>query len=99
MVVANRPLTKHYWLEREKPRRPAFRRSVNDGEFMPSLVRRLWKTSMLNIAAGLLPYEEGVVAIDGKKIADRARSRRRVSAFRAFAVAHHRRERPSGMEL
>jgi NitT/TauT family transport system ATP-binding protein len=66
-------LTKHYWLERENQDVLALSDvsfSVNDGEFMAIVgPSGCGKTSMLNIVAGLLPYEEGVVAIDGKKIA------------------------------
>jgi NitT/TauT family transport system ATP-binding protein len=42
---------------------------VEDSEFM-AIVRPsgCGKTSMLNIVAGLLPYEEGNVSIDGKRV-------------------------------
>src|SRR5437867_532805 len=66
-------LTKHYWLEREDRNVLAVSDvsfSVNDGEFMEVVgPSGCGKTSMLNIVAGLLPYEEGSVAIDGKRIA------------------------------
>ena len=65
-------LTKHYWLERED--RNVFALSdvsfsVEDGEFMAIVgPSGCGKTSMLNIIAGLLPYEEGDVLIDGKRV-------------------------------
>src|SRR5256714_6260424 len=66
-------LTKHYWLERENRDVLAVSDisfSVEDGEFMAIVgPSGCGKTSMLNIIAGLLPYEEGSVAIDGKRIA------------------------------
>jgi len=66
-------LTKHYWLERENRDVLALADvsfSVEDGEFMAVVgPSGCGKTSMLNIVAGLLPYEEGSVAIDGKRIA------------------------------
>jgi NitT/TauT family transport system ATP-binding protein len=65
-------LTKHYWLEREDREVLALSDvsfSVDDGEFMAIVgPSGCGKTSMLNIIAGLLPYEEGNVAIDGKKV-------------------------------
>ena len=65
-------LTKHYWLERESTDVLALHDvslGVADGEFF-ALVgpSGCGKTSLLNIVAGLLPYEHGTVAIDGKKI-------------------------------
>ena len=66
-------LTKHYWLERENRDVLALSDisfSVNDGEFMAIVgPSGCGKTSMLNIVAGLLPYEEGAVVIDGKRVA------------------------------
>ena len=65
-------LFKHYWLERED--RDVLALSdvsfgVNDGEFMAIVgPSGCGKTSLLNIVAGLLPYEEGSVAIDGKRV-------------------------------
>jgi NitT/TauT family transport system ATP-binding protein len=65
-------LTKHYWLEREDREVLALADvsfSVEDGEFMAIVgPSGCGKTSMLNIVAGLLPYEEGNVAIDGKRV-------------------------------
>jgi NitT/TauT family transport system ATP-binding protein len=65
-------LTKHYWLERESTDVLALHDvslGINDGEFMAIVgPSGCGKTSLLNIVAGLLPYEHGTVAIDGKKI-------------------------------
>jgi len=65
-------LTKHYWLEREDRNVLAVSDvsfSVEDGEFMAIVgPSGCGKTSMLNIVAGLLPYEEGDVFIDGKRV-------------------------------
>jgi NitT/TauT family transport system ATP-binding protein len=65
-------LTKHYWLEREDRNVLALSDvsfSVEDGEFMAIVgPSGCGKTSMLNIMAGLLPYEEGDVLIDGKRV-------------------------------
>src|SRR2546425_1441960 len=65
-------LTKHYWLEREDRKVPALSDvsfSVAEGEFMAIVgPSGCGKTSMLNIIAGLLPYEEGDVFIDGKRV-------------------------------
>jgi NitT/TauT family transport system ATP-binding protein len=65
-------LTKHYWVERED--RDVLALSdvsfvVDEGEFMAIVgPSGCGKTSMLNIIAGLLPYEEGNVLIDGKRV-------------------------------
>jgi NitT/TauT family transport system ATP-binding protein len=65
-------LTKHYWLEREDRGVLALSDvsfSVGDGEFMAIVgPSGCGKTSMLNIVAGLLPYEEGNVIIDGTRV-------------------------------
>ena len=65
-------LTKHYWVEREDRDVPALSDvsfSVEDGEFLAIVgPSGCGKTSMLNIVAGLLPYEEGNVSLDGKKV-------------------------------
>ena len=43
--------------------------SVNDGEFMAIVgPSGCGKTTLLNIVAGLLPYEKGSVTIDGKRV-------------------------------
>ena len=66
-------LTKRYWLERESRDVLALSDvsfSVGAGEFMAIVgPSGCGKTSMLNVIAGLLPYEEGEVLIDGKKVA------------------------------
>jgi NitT/TauT family transport system ATP-binding protein len=65
-------LTKQYWLEREDRDVLAISDvsfTVNDGEFLAIVgPSGCGKTSLLNIVAGLLPYEEGGVFIDGKRI-------------------------------
>jgi NitT/TauT family transport system ATP-binding protein len=65
-------LTKRYWLERENRDVLALADvsfSVEDGEFMAIVgPSGCGKTSMLNIVAGLLPYEEGSVLIDDKRV-------------------------------
>lgn len=66
-------LTKHYWLEREETDVLALADvsfSIADGEFMAIVgPSGCGKTSLLNIVAGLLPYQEGSVSIDGKRVA------------------------------
>jgi NitT/TauT family transport system ATP-binding protein len=63
-------LSKRYWREsRDVLALADVSLSVNDGEFLAIVgPSGCGKTSLLNIVAGLLPYEEGAVAIDGKKI-------------------------------
>jgi NitT/TauT family transport system ATP-binding protein len=66
-------LTKRYWLERDKREVLALEDvsvSVEDGEFAAIVgPSGCGKTTLLNIVAGLLPYEEGMVKIDGKEVA------------------------------
>jgi NitT/TauT family transport system ATP-binding protein len=65
-------LSKRYWFEREAREIPALvdvTLSVEDGEFVAVVgPSGCGKTSLMNIVAGLLPYDEGSVSIDGKKI-------------------------------
>jgi NitT/TauT family transport system ATP-binding protein len=65
-------LSKHYWretLDREVVALQDINLSVNDGEFLAVVgPSGCGKTTMLNIIAGLLPYEEGTVSIAGKII-------------------------------
>src|ERR1700758_2257110 len=64
-------LTKRYWRDsRELLALSDVSLAVEDGEFMAIVgPSGCGKTSMLNIIAGLLPYEEGNVSIDGKRVA------------------------------
>jgi NitT/TauT family transport system ATP-binding protein len=65
-------LSKRYWFERESREIPALANvslTVADGEFMAVVgPSGCGKTSLMNIVAGLLPYDEGNVTIDDKKI-------------------------------
>jgi NitT/TauT family transport system ATP-binding protein len=65
-------LSKRYWFEREGREIPALvdvSLAVADGEFVAVVgPSGCGKTSLMNIVAGLLPYEEGTVSIDGRKI-------------------------------
>jgi NitT/TauT family transport system ATP-binding protein len=65
-------VSKRYWrekLDREVVALSDVSVSVADGEFLAIVgPSGCGKTSLLNIVAGLLPYEEGAVRIDGKKI-------------------------------
>lgn len=65
-------LTKRYSLQREAKQVLALNDitlGVNEGEFMAVVgPSGCGKTSLMNIVAGLLPYDEGSVAIDGKKV-------------------------------
>src|SRR5438552_9957261 len=66
-------LHKRYW--REKLGREVFALSdvslsVADGEFMAIVgPSGCGKTTLLNIVAGLLPYDVGTVSIDGRRVA------------------------------
>ena len=63
-------LSKRYWRDsRDVLALSDVSLSVNDGEFLAIVgPSGCGKTSLLNIVAGLLPYEEGAVVIDGKKV-------------------------------
>ena len=65
-------LTKRYYVEREQRQVLALSDvslSVADGEFVAIVgPSGCGKTTLLNIVAGLLPYETGTVSIDGKRI-------------------------------
>lgn len=65
-------LSKRYWLDREGTHVLALddvSLSVHEGEFLAIVgPSGCGKTSLMNIVAGLLPYEEGSVAIDGKRV-------------------------------
>ena len=65
-------LTKRYWLQRQSSQALALddiTLGVLEGEFL-ALVgpSGCGKTSLINIVAGLLPYEEGDVSIDGVRV-------------------------------
>src|SRR5262245_56588148 len=65
-------LSKRYWLDREGRDVLALDDvsiNIEDGEFMAIVgPSGCGKTSLLNIVAGLLPYDEGTVAIDGRRV-------------------------------
>lgn len=65
-------LSKRYWFEREDREVLAVSDvsfAVEDGEFLAIVgPSGCGKTTLLNIVAGLLPYEEGNVSIDGKRV-------------------------------
>jgi NitT/TauT family transport system ATP-binding protein len=63
---------KRYWFEREAREIPALvdvSFSIADGEFVAVVgPSGCGKTSLMNIVAGLLPYDEGAVSIDGNRV-------------------------------
>ena len=65
-------LSKRYWFEREDREVLAVSDvslAVEDGEFLAIVgPSGCGKTTLLNIVAGLLPYDEGTVSIDGKRV-------------------------------
>src|SRR5438105_11958460 len=65
-------LSKRYWFEREDREVLAVNDvslAVEDGEFLAIVgPSGCGKTTLLNIVAGLLPYEDGAVSIDGKRV-------------------------------
>jgi NitT/TauT family transport system ATP-binding protein len=65
-------LTKHYYIEREEREVLALSDvslSVADGEFVAIVgPSGCGKTTLLNIVAGLIPYDVGTVSIDGQRI-------------------------------
>src|ERR1700751_4929520 len=63
-------LTKRYWRDsREVLALSGVNVSVEDGEFMAIVgPSGCGKTTLLNIIAGLLPYEQGSVSIDGRRV-------------------------------
>ena len=72
MKLAIAHVSKRYRLDREAREVPALidvSLSVNDGEFMAIVgPSGCGKTSLMSIVAGLLPFEEGTVSIDGNPI-------------------------------
>jgi NitT/TauT family transport system ATP-binding protein len=65
-------LSKRYWFEREDREVLAVSDvslAIEDGEFLAIVgPSGCGKTTLLNIVAGLLPYDEGTVSIDGKTV-------------------------------
>jgi NitT/TauT family transport system ATP-binding protein len=74
--------------------------TVRDGEFMAIVgPSGCGKTTLLNIVAGLIPYDLGSMTSTARASTARRRSRRRVSAREPAAVAHDRRQRALRMEM
>ena len=73
MKLSIEHLTKRYHVERDEREVLALddvSLSVADGEFMAIVgPSGCGKTTLLNIVAGLLPYEVGAVSIDGRRVA------------------------------
>jgi NitT/TauT family transport system ATP-binding protein len=67
-----RNVSKRYWMERESREILAcddVTLSIAEGEFVAIVgPSGCGKTSLLNVVAGLLPYEDGTVAIDGRTV-------------------------------
>jgi ABC-type nitrate/sulfonate/bicarbonate transport system ATPase subunit len=65
-------VSKSYRLERESQDLPAFAEvsfAIEEGEFVAIVgPSGCGKTSLLNVVAGLLPFERGEVRIDGRKV-------------------------------
>jgi NitT/TauT family transport system ATP-binding protein len=72
-------LSKRYWLEREACEVHALSEvtlAVADGEFVAIVgPSGCGKTTLLNVIAGLLPYEDGSVKIDGRTVEGPGRDR------------------------
>jgi NitT/TauT family transport system ATP-binding protein len=66
-------LSKQYWIEREAASVPALVNvnvSIADGEFLAIVgPSGCGKTTMLNVVAGLMPFDAGTVQIDGRPVA------------------------------
>ncbi len=73
-VLALEHISYHYFLEREQTEFLAFKDvslSVADGEFVAIVgPSGCGKTTLLNVVAGLLPYDEGSLTIDGELVGE-----------------------------